>query len=103
MSDAGSCSDWETGAPVNLDKIRDKDEQYWNTYRGTPKAFISNSTGRKIWDNVFGHATSFRFSADSGSLTDVKTTLIKSLSPTANGLVVRDVYTEGKSAAANLP
>jgi len=101
MSDAGNCRDWETGAPVNLDKIRDKDEKYWNDYRGTPKAFISFAAGEKLWDNVFGNATAFRFSADSSTLPVYKSNLMANLNPQENGLAVKDVYSEGKTAAAN--
>jgi ABC-type antimicrobial peptide transport system permease subunit len=101
MSDAGNCRDWETGAPVNLDKIRDKDEKYWNDYRGTPKAFISIAAGQKIWDNAFGHATAFRFQADTAALLSIKSNLMKHLNPAENGLIINDVYSEGKSAAAN--
>ena len=54
MSDAGHCRDWEAGIPIDLEKIRDKDEDYWNEFRGTPKAFISLETARGIWKNRFG-------------------------------------------------
>ncbi len=101
MSDAGNCRDWETGAPVNLDKIRDKDEQYWKDFRGTPKAFISIASGEQLWDNAFGHATAFRFNADSTALAFYKSRLMDHLKPHENGLVVNDVYSEGKTAAAN--
>jgi len=101
MSDAGNCRDWETGAPVNLDKIRDKDEKYWNDYRGTPKAFISIAAGEKLWDNAFGHATAFRFATDSSTLEILKNKVMSHLVPAENGLQIRDVYNEGKSAAAN--
>ena len=101
MSDAGNCRDWETVAPVNLDKIRDKDEQYWKDYRGTPKAFISIASGEKIWDNAFGNATAFRFNTNSNTLAAIKSNLMAHLNPIENGLAVNDVYTEGKAAAAN--
>jgi len=101
MSDAGNCRDWETGAPVDLEKIRDKDEQYWNDYRGTPKAIISLAAGQKLWDNAFGHATAFRFWADSADLENMKTQLMAQLNPAENGLQFQDVFAEGKSAAAN--
>lgn len=101
MSDAGNCRDWETGAPVDLSKIRDKDEQYWNDYRGTPKAFISLDAGQRLWDNAFGNATAFRFTADSTGVQAMKNSLMASLIPAENGLQSKDVYTEGKSAAAN--
>ncbi len=60
LSDAGSCSEWETGVPVDLESIRDKDEEYWNNYKGTPKAFISLETAEQLWQNRFGLYTSFR-------------------------------------------
>lgn len=101
LSDAGNCRDWETGAPVNLNKIREKDEKYWNDFRGTPKAFISLAAGQKLWDNDFGHATAFRFTADSSGLQSVKNRLMGNLAPVENGLIVQDVYSEGKTAAAN--
>ncbi|MFZ4548670.1 MAG: FtsX-like permease family protein, partial [Bacteroidales bacterium] len=101
MSDAGNCRDWESGAPVHLGKIRDKDEQYWNDYRGTPKAFISIESGKKLWDNAFGHATAFRFSADSSKLPLLKSQLMSQLVPAENGFRIQDVYSEGKTAAAN--
>jgi putative ABC transport system permease protein len=101
MSDAGNCRDWETGAPVDLGKIRDKDEQYWNDYRGTPKAFISLAAGQKLWDNAFGHATAYRFPAQGVALSDAKNQLMQKLKPAENGLKIQDVYTEGKLAAAN--
>ncbi len=101
MSDAGNCRDWETGAPVDLSKIRDKDEQYWNDFRGTPKAFISIAAGRKLWDNAFGHANAFRFTADSSTLDTLKYIVMSQLVPAENGLRVQDVYTEGKLAAIN--
>jgi len=63
LSDAGSCSEWETGVPVDLGSIRDKDEDYWNKYKGTPKAFISLETAEKLWQNRFGLYTSFRIPA----------------------------------------
>ena len=101
MSDAGNCRDWETGAPVDLAKIRDKDEQYWNDYRGTPKAFIGLSSGKNLWDNAFGHATAYRFEADSSNLKRLKAQLMAQLNPAENGLQFQNVFADGKSAAAN--
>ncbi len=101
MSDAGNCRDWETGAPIDLGKIRDKDEQYWKLYRGTPKALISLGTGQRLWNNPFGQLTSFRFICDAASLPGLETSLMKRLSPAANGLIFKAVYEEGSRAAVN--
>ena len=101
MSDAGNCRDWETGAPVDLKKIRDKDEQYWKDHRGTPKAFISLETGQKIWDNKFGHYTAFRFISTEKQLSGIKSRLLDKLRPGQYGLSFQAVYKEGQLAAGS--
>ena len=101
MSDAGNCRDWETGAPINLKNIRDKDEQYWNKYRGTPKAFISMASGEKLWHNRFGNYTSFRFQARESNLRGIENSLMQKIKPAQTGLFFRPVYEEGQLAAAN--
>ena len=101
MSDAGNCHDWETGAPIDLKRIRDKDEQYWKDYRGTPKAFILLETGQKIWSNKFGHFTSFRFMTTETHLPGIKKRLMEKLRPGQYGLSFQAVYKEGQLAAGN--
>jgi putative ABC transport system permease protein len=61
LSDAENCRDWETGVPVKLTAIRDKDEDYWYQYRGLPKAFVAIGTAQELWGNRFGNATALRF------------------------------------------
>ncbi|MFT5049278.1 MAG: putative ABC transport system permease protein [Chlamydiales bacterium] len=59
---AGSehCRDWEPGTPVDLQRIRDKDEDYWEARQGTPKAFLTLDRGRDLWKNRFGSLTAVR-------------------------------------------
>ncbi len=101
MSDAGNCRDWETGAPIDLKKIRDKDERYWKNFRGTPKAFISLETGKKIWNNRFGHHTAFRFHATQKELAGIKSRIMEKLRPEHFGLTFQPVYQEGQAAAGH--
>src|SRR5207249_5914292 len=63
LTDRKHCRDWEPGIPIDLEKIRDKDERYWNAYRGTPKAFITLQAGQRIWANRFGDLTAVRYPA----------------------------------------
>ncbi|MGL6195033.1 MAG: ABC transporter permease, partial [Thermoguttaceae bacterium] len=58
-SDAKSLSNWNPPFPFDAKKIRDKDEQYWDEHRTTPKAFVSLETGRKLWGSRFGDTTTF--------------------------------------------
>lgn len=101
MSNAGHCSEWETGVPIDLNKIRDKDEKYWDTYKGTPKAYISIDYGQKIWQNQFGSLTALRFDSAVYSpqkLTEELTTLLK---PVDFGLSFQPVYEQGVGATLN--
>ncbi len=61
LHDAGHCRDWRPGFGIDHDRIRDKDEAYWNDYRGSPKAYIKLAKGRELWANRFGAETSFFF------------------------------------------
>ena len=99
MKNTGNCRDWETGTPIDLSKIRSKDEEYWNLYKGTPKAWISLTDGQKIWKNPFGTSTAFRFSGNSQEHLLIKG--IRNLNPLALGLTFIPVYKDGKYAAGN--
>lgn len=101
MSDAGNCRDWETGAPVDLKKIRNKDEEYWKQYRGTPKAFISLASGQKLWANPFGNLTSIRFSSGRKNPGPTEAAIMKKISPGRLGLAFTPVYQEGRNSASN--
>ncbi len=99
LSDSESCRDWDTGVPVDLQTIRDKDEDYWTQYRGTPKAFIAHSQGVELWGNRFGSATALRFNQNTISLKDLSAQLLAQIDPFVFDLQVRDVRSEGLSAA----
>ena len=60
-----SCTDWDAGVEIKMDRIRKKDEDYWNKYGGTPKAFINYAKGKELWAGNFGPATSIRFQEES--------------------------------------
>lgn len=101
MTDAGNCRDWETGAPVDLKRIRPKDEQYWKDHRGTPKAFIAIDCGQKMWDNRFGHCTAIRFRAKENDIPGIERSLLSEIKPGREGLFFKPVYMEGQLAARN--
>lgn len=99
LSDAGNCRDWKTGVPVDLKKIRPKDEAYWNALKGTPKAFISLNTAQKLWANRFGQSTSIRI--DGLKKAALEKTLLSGLQPSQMGYDVKDVKAEGLAAASS--
>ncbi len=91
LADADNCRDWEPGTPVDLDRIRDKDEVYWDEYGGAPKAFLRLEDGRDLWTSRFGALTAVRF--DAAAEPAVRNTLLGQLSPAELGLFFQDVRT----------
>ncbi|MGE4550981.1 MAG: hypothetical protein AAEJ57_06290, partial [Opitutales bacterium] len=59
LSEAESCGEWDTGIPIKH-KVRDKDEEYWDNYRGSPKAFVTLAAGQAMWSNRWGSLTGLR-------------------------------------------
>lgn len=82
LAESKNCRDWQPGIPIDTDRIRQKDEDYWKNYRGTPKAFVSLEAGQKLWANRFGNLTAVRFPAD----TDIAPQLKAKLDPASLGL-----------------
>jgi putative ABC transport system permease protein len=60
-------SDWDPPFPVDLKRIRPKDEEYWARHRTTPKAFIPLADGQKLWGHRLGKVTSIRIVAPQGT------------------------------------
>ena len=66
IAGAADMSAWDPPFPVDLDLIRPEDEEYWDLYRGAPKAFVPLATGQRLWQSRFGDLTSIRLAAPSG-------------------------------------
>jgi len=99
MSEAQDCDEWEAGIDLDLGKIRDEDEEYWDLYRGTPKAFISLKTGQKMWENRFGNLTAVRYPLDSVNREEIAQTILNELSPASVGLSFLPVGQLGEQAS----
>ncbi len=101
LSDAGNCRDWETGVPIKLDDIRDKDEDYWKDYKGIPKAFISINSATQIWGNRFGDYTGFRISSAVNTRENIENMTLSALNPENLGFKVEHLKESGRIAANN--
>ncbi|HZV33287.1 MAG TPA: ABC transporter permease [Verrucomicrobiae bacterium] len=100
LAEAESTSDWDAGFPIEMKRIRPKDEQYWKQYRGTPKAFVTLAAGRKMWANRFGDCTAIRFPASAGSLETIHTALHQQLNPASVGLHFEPVRQQALAASS---
>ncbi|HET6372512.1 MAG TPA: ABC transporter permease [Candidatus Polarisedimenticolia bacterium] len=58
---------WDPPFPVTLARIRPRDEEYWDRYGVTPKAFISQEEGERRWTNRYGSTTAVRVAPPAGA------------------------------------
>ena len=101
VSDAADCRQWEPGVAIDYDRIRPKDEAYWDAHRGTPKAFVTLAAGRRMWANRFGDLTAVRFvaGADAAYEAGVRQWLRGTIDPAAVGLVFHPVEARARAAS----
>lgn len=68
ITESKKLGDWDPPFPIDLGRIRPSDEEYWNRYRTTPKAFLQLEKGQELWHSRFGKLTSLRILPDSGQM-----------------------------------
>jgi putative ABC transport system permease protein len=95
LSDAENCRDWDPGVAIDLDKIRTKDEDYWEQYRGTPKAFITLTAGQKLWANRYGNLTAVRYPLGGEPEDTITKKILNSVNPASVGLFFQPVRARG--------
>jgi ABC-type lipoprotein release transport system permease subunit len=102
IAKAESTANWDAGFPIDLGKIRPKDEQYWKDFRGTPKAFVTLKTGQRIWGNRFGNLTAVRWPGDTGadSAAAAEREILSNLNPASVGLAFLPIREQTLAAAA---
>jgi putative ABC transport system permease protein len=104
ITDTDSLADWNPPFPVDLNRVRPKDEDYWRRYRTTPKAFIPIYAGQKLWGSRYGKLTSMRLTPkDPSDLRGTRDALEKqlraALDPIQMGLAVQPVKEQSLQAS----
>jgi ABC-type antimicrobial peptide transport system permease subunit len=104
LTETENIADWDPPFPVDLKRVRPKDEDYWHRYRTSPKAFIPLETGIKLWQSRHGRFTSLRLKSLDGSdpqphLESFKQALRAALDPIEMGISISSVKSEGLEAS----
>lgn len=104
ITESESMSDWDPPFPIDLERVRKQDEDYWHQYRTTPKAFIPLSDAQKLWQTRFGKLTSIRLQSNDAQLTpdlinSFSGRLREKLSPTQMGFQIVPVREQGLQAS----
>ncbi|QDU53242.1 ABC transporter permease [Gimesia panareensis] len=105
ITDADTFGDWKQPFPMKLDKVTDRDEEYWDKYRATPKAFLALETAQKLWNSRYGTLTSLRFATLPGKTLEESSTafgseLLKNIDVLKMGLTVQPIKFLGLAAAS---
>jgi ABC-type lipoprotein release transport system permease subunit len=100
ITGSASLADWDPPFPIDLQRVRKQDEQYWERYRATPKAFIPLARGQELWGHRLGRLTSLRVAAaDPAAAERYARALRAELDPLAMGFAVEPARAEGLRAA----
>ena len=101
VSDSARMGDWDPPFPVDLSRIRERDELYWEEFRTLPKAFVPLPVARRLWTMRQGSATSVRFGPGeiSPDETELADALLAALPAEDFGLVPLPVRRQGLEAS----
>src|SRR5262245_17016978 len=104
ITDTDSLADWDPPFPIDLNRVRPKDEDYWRRYRTTPKAFIPITAGQELWGSRYGKLTSMRFTPkDPGDLQGTRDSIERqlraALDPIQLGLAVQPAKEQSLQAS----
>ena len=104
ISQTESISHWDPPFPVDLSRIRHQDEDYWERYRTTPKAFLPLETAQELWGSRFGDLTSLRFEKPEDLTLDkaldrFRESLLADLTPEDMGFALHRVRETGIEAS----
>ena len=102
ITDRLSIRDWADNLPFSIDRRRLKlaDNEFWDRYRATPKAYVTLATGQRLWGSRFGDVTSIRLArrpADSSPAL-FERTLLANLQPAEGGFVFDNVREQAVAA-----
>ena len=92
-------ADWDPPFPIDLGAVRPEDEDYWDLYRGTPKAFLGTEVGQDLWRNRWGQLTALRFVGEPSLAEDLGQGLVERLPLDAYGMAFQPVKELGLGAS----
>lgn len=105
VTDVDDFGDIKQPFEMDMDRLTDRDDEYWDNYKASPKAFLSLTNAAEIWKSRYGQYTSIRVAANAndGDLKSLKaklqTQIQQNLKPKQLGLAFRPVRAQGLQAA----
>ena len=79
VTDQRSIDTWEVPFTIDYSLIESADDDYWEHYATTPKAYVSLATGGRLWGSRFGQSTSYRVPAGNFTAEEIERRLLGQL------------------------
>ncbi len=108
VTNVDSFSDWDQPFKMEMERITDRDDEYWELRKATPKAFMSLEAAEAFWKSRFGRFTSIRLAYDGkpmaaeslASMGDrIAADAVRNLDPSKLGFFIRPIRAEGLKAS----
>lgn len=101
LTDVDTCKDWDVGMPMVEERLYDKpNQQYWTTYRETPKAVVTLDAGRAMWANRFGNLSAVRYPLHPAHTDALRKAIRDGINPGQLGLVFQPVRDQALKAVS---
>ena len=103
ITDVRTFRDWRQPFEMDLDALTDRDDDYWDNHRATPKAFVTRRAAVGMWKSRYGKSTSLRIAidpADAEAVAELDKTILANINLPAVGLAVQPVKEHGVRAAS---
>ena len=100
-----SCGDWNPPIPVDVQEMMDYDDlDYWITYGGSPKVYVTLDKAKEMWANDLGEITTIKIKPSAGTNVTVLakwigTELNNSVGYADVGIAISPVKQEGIDSA----
>lgn len=102
ITDAENVGEWDPPFPIDLDLVRPIDEEYWDKYRTTAKAFVPLEIAQELWRTKYGSVSSIRLRAtdlDDRGTTGLRDAVARAVGSSKAGVLVADVRAQNESAS----
>jgi ABC-type antimicrobial peptide transport system permease subunit len=106
ITDRLTVREWDSPFPINRQRLRanDPSERFWKAHKATPKAYITQAAGDRLFGSRFGSCTSVGVAPPAGVTAEqlaerLRPALLNSLDPAAAGLVFQPVRERALAAS----
>jgi len=104
ITDKETFQEWRQPFTMDLNRVTNRDEDYWKKHRATPKAFVTLETAQALWRSRYGELTSFRVAPKKNQTLDDARNLfeaefLKSVNSENTGFSFQAVKFDGLRAA----